>query len=133
MFLKIDGIDGGSTAKGHEGYINVMSFSWGAERPDGMDFSNFNFTQDVDKATPKLWAAMIEDKAFAWVAFIVRKEEKGQNFYYVKMTDVLVSSIHDGGHVQGGVPNANISLNFSELQDMWFKTPSGQKISVFGQ
>src|SRR5688572_5444962 len=133
MFLKIDGVDGGSFEKGHEGSINLMSFSWGATRPDGIDFEDFHFIQDVDKATPKLWAAMLQDQMFAWVEFIARRSDKGaaQNFYYVKMTDVLVSSIRDGGGTQGGLPNASISLNFSKLQDMWFKTPSGKKISIF--
>ncbi|MDR2483780.1 MAG: type VI secretion system tube protein Hcp [Treponema sp.] len=63
-FLKLDGIDGQSLDKGHDKWIDVISFSHGtkqnvsiqrgAEVAGRGEFLPFTFTHALDKATPKL-------------------------------------------------------------------------------
>ncbi|MDR2105471.1 MAG: type VI secretion system tube protein Hcp [Deferribacteraceae bacterium] len=64
-FLKIDGIEGQSADKGHEKWVELISFSHGSQQNisiqrGGTDvmgrgqFLPFTFVHAVDKATPKL-------------------------------------------------------------------------------
>jgi type VI secretion system Hcp family effector len=63
-FLKLDGIDGQSLDKGHDKWIDVISFSHGAKQNVSIqrgaevvgrgEFLPFSFTHAVDKATPKI-------------------------------------------------------------------------------
>jgi type VI secretion system secreted protein Hcp len=63
-FLKLDGIDGQSNDKGHDKWIELISFSHGSHQNVSIErggdvagrgqFLPFAFTHAVDKATPKL-------------------------------------------------------------------------------
>jgi type VI protein secretion system component Hcp len=59
-FLKLDGIQGESTVKGHEGEIELDSFSFGLTNPGGGGrpvFQDFHFTSKVGKQSPQLFLA----------------------------------------------------------------------------
>jgi type VI secretion system secreted protein Hcp len=60
VFLKLDGIQGESTVKGHEGEIELDSFSFGLTNPAAGGrpvFQDFRFTSKVGKHTPQLFLA----------------------------------------------------------------------------
>jgi type VI protein secretion system component Hcp len=58
-FLKIDGIDGESTDDKHKGWIDVVSWSWGAQQPSARgsgkcSMQDFHFVMRSNKASPVL-------------------------------------------------------------------------------
>lgn len=67
-FLEIDDIEGDSTKKGHEGWIDLLGVSWGVTasvsstpRPGEAPppkFEDLRWTQRPDKSTPRLFAAI---------------------------------------------------------------------------
>ena len=55
MFLKIDGLMGGSVDAKHAGEIDILSFSWGIHKTGSRPtFEDFQFTMRPDKALPGL-------------------------------------------------------------------------------
>jgi type VI secretion system secreted protein Hcp len=66
MFLKIDGIDGGSTDHKHKEQIEVLSYSWGLTQTLGsgggggagkVNVSDFSIVKQIDASSPKLMEA----------------------------------------------------------------------------
>jgi type VI protein secretion system component Hcp len=58
-FLKFDGVDGESTDDKHKGWIELQSFSWGANQPSARgsgkcSMQDFHFVKRADKASPTL-------------------------------------------------------------------------------
>ena len=127
-FLKIDGIDGESTAKKHEGEIEVLSFSWNIKNTSTPNsgggggsgkavLSDFNIVKHVDKASPALMVAVCTGKRIDDALFTVEQARGGRGgeaFLKIKLTDVLISSYQTGG---GGndVPTDQVSLNFVKI------------------
>jgi type VI secretion system secreted protein Hcp len=119
VFMKIDAIHGESTDDKHRDWIEVLSFSWGAEALSGgsnVAAQDFNFVLKVDKSSPLLFkyfstAAKIDSAIIA-----VRKAGKGQQevFMEYKLTSVIISSFSpatrgqssSATHLTGGVPSA---------------------------
>lgn len=71
-FLKLDGINGESTARGHEGEIELDSWSFGASNvghaggggggEGKVVFQDFHFTSKVGKHTPQLFQHLVTSK-----------------------------------------------------------------------
>jgi type VI secretion system secreted protein Hcp len=127
-FLKIDGIDGESTAKKHEGEIEVLSFSWNISNTSTGSTgggggagkavpSDFNIVKHIDKASPALIVAVCSGEHIRDATFTVeqpRAGKAGEAFLKIKLTDVLISSYQTGG---GGndLPTDQVSLNFAKI------------------
>jgi type VI secretion system secreted protein Hcp len=128
-FLKLDDCPGESADSKHKGEIDVESWSWGISQ--GGSFGSgggggagkavaqdFHFVMKISKATPKLMEACTTGKHIPNGVLTCRKAGGGQQeFLVVKFTDLLVSSIQDGG--SGGsdvLPMQQISLNFAEVK-----------------
>lgn len=129
FFLKLTGIDGESLDDKHKGEIEIESFGWGVNQ-SGLghsgggsgggkaSFQDLHFTTSVSKASPKLAIACALGEHIKEGKLTVRKAGKEQQEYYtVKLTDVLVSSYQSSGHGGGGiVPNDQFSLNFAKIE-----------------
>lgn len=127
-FLKIDGIDGESTDSKHKNSIDVQSWSWGetntgdAANRGGMgagkvSMQDFHFVMHVNKATPKLMEACASGQHIKTAELTCRKAGKEQQEYYkIKLSDLIVSSYQGGGSQGEVVPVDQISLNFSKLE-----------------
>ena len=75
-FLKIEGVEGESTRDGHEGEIEILSFSWGVSNPGAIEtigggsgagkvtLSDFTVAKRSDKASPKLFRAAVREDIF---------------------------------------------------------------------
>jgi type VI secretion system secreted protein Hcp len=127
-FLKLDGIEGESTAKKHEGEIEVLSFSWnirntitgntgGGGGAGKAVPSDFNIVKHIDKASPAIMVAVCTGEHIRDATFTVEQARGGRGgeaFLKIKLTDVLISSYQTGG---GGndVPTDQVSLNFVKL------------------
>jgi type VI secretion system secreted protein Hcp len=134
IYMKVEGIDGAVTEKGHEKWIALDSTSMGAARavasPTGvsakrdvtdLSFSEIQISKSYDAASPKL---------FSWVA---AKEGKKVEFHFTSgsdvtteiiLQDVLASSysFSSGGE---GKPSESMSLNYTKIEIK--HTPADQK------
>ena len=128
-FLKIDGIEGESQDSKHKNEIEIESFSWGesnigtASHGGGMgagrvQMQDFNFTMQVNKASPKLFLSCARGDHIKSAILTCRKAGKEQQEYLkVTFSDILVSSFQTGGSGGGGVtPMDQIALNFTKVE-----------------
>jgi type VI secretion system secreted protein Hcp len=138
-FLKIDGIDGESFQKGHEKEIEVDSFSWGAGNAAAaatgggraigkVQFKAFNFGAISSKASPPMLLAVTTGRHIKFALLTGQRpseEGTGQDFYKIKLTDVLVSSYEGSAassladnqeNVNNNQPMDQVSLNFAKIE-----------------
>ena len=138
-FLKLDGIAGESKDSKHKDEIELASFSWGAAHATGpgsgagagagkVAIQDFHFVMRTSKASPKLFLACASGQHLKSAVLTARKAGKDQQeFYVVKLTDVLVSSYQIGGVEDGDVPTETVSLNFTKIELQYKpQSPSGQ-------
>lgn len=127
-FLKIDGIDGESQQKSHEGEIEIDSFSWsesnegssavGGGRGAGkVSMADFSFSMTVNKASPKLFLYCATGKNIPEISLTCR-EQGGEQEEYLKMkfTDSIVSSFQTGGSEGIVKPLDQVSINFTKIE-----------------
>lgn len=104
-FLKIAGVEGESTDKDHDGWIDVLSYSsssiqprsavTGTSRDQGsVSMSDFTVTKELDKATPKLNEALAKGTIIPKVELELSGSRQS-TIYTLK--DVVVSSITKSG------------------------------------
>jgi type VI secretion system secreted protein Hcp len=127
-FLKLDGITGESTALAFEGQIDIESFSWGisnSARAVGsaaggagagkVTFQDLHLTSSVSKASPQLMLACANGHHLkdATLTGILNGKSQ-QDFFTIKMTEVVVSSYQTGG--SGESPEDQFTLNFAKVE-----------------
>ena len=103
FFLKLEGIDGQSSDKGHANWIEVFSIDHGAMQNVTMQrgadvagrgqFLPFKFTHAVDKATPKLQQFCMNGQKIAKAEFASCRAIAGVQVpvYEIKMENVKVA------------------------------------------
>lgn len=137
LYLKIEGVDGDSTTRGHEKEIVIDSYQWGDGEPaiqtqvsptgggggvGRATINPFHFKKLVDKASPQLLKACASGKHFPKATLSVRKAGSGQQDYLVyELKDILVSSYQTAGQSQ---PTDEFSLTFDEAKMIF----SSQKV-----
>jgi type VI secretion system secreted protein Hcp len=126
--LKINGVDGESKISGHEDEIDVLAWSWGMSQSGTMhvgggggagkvDVQDISLTKYVDKATPTLIKMCCNGKHFDEVLLTARKAgEEALEYFKIKMTAVLVTSINTGGSGGEDRLTENVSLNFAKYE-----------------
>ena len=126
MFLKLDGVAGESTHKGHKDEIEVLSFSWGVSHPVPVanrdrrragraQASDITFMMAVSKASPTLMLACATGRHLKQGLFVIEKAgETPFAFYKVTVTDILVSSYQTSGSSE--LPMDSFSLNVRTLR-----------------
>lgn len=127
ILLKIEGVDGESVIKDHEGEIDLLSWSWGMSQSgtmhDGMgggagkvNVQDISLTKYVDKSSPNLIRACCNGEHFAEAKLLVRKAGKDPlNYYHITMSPVLVTSVSTGGSGGDDRLTENVSLNFAKV------------------
>ena len=124
MFLKISGIDGESNSHKHKDEIELFSWSWGLSQTlsgggggaGKVQAGDFTVVKFVDKASPLLMEACCTGKHIPDVTLTLSNKGSQQDFYKIKLEDVLISSYQTGGGSTGGaVPTDQVSFNFSRM------------------
>jgi type VI secretion system secreted protein Hcp len=130
-FLKLDGITGDSTVKGHEGEINVDSFSWGVSNSSSIgsgaggagtgkaQFQDFHLTMATSKASPDLFKKCVTGSHFQKAVLTCRKaggESQGQDFLKFTLSDALISSYAISGDNSVVAPTDAVSLAFAKVE-----------------
>jgi type VI secretion system secreted protein Hcp len=126
MFIKIDGIIGDSRDHKHKGEIELLSFSWGlanqtsntgggggSGKPVVQDFS---IVKEMSSSSPALMEKCCTGEHISSATITLVNKETKEEFYKIKLTDVLISSYQTGGSGGGGaVPMDQVSFNFSSV------------------
>jgi type VI secretion system secreted protein Hcp len=129
-FLKIEGVDGESQAKGHEAWIEVTDWSWsesqsathavgGGDGAGRVSMQDFNFHMYHCKASPKLMEACASGQHFGSATLVGRKPTGDHQsvFLTFKYSGVLVSSYSTGGgNGDNKLPVDEIALNFAKIE-----------------
>jgi type VI secretion system secreted protein Hcp len=137
MFLKCGDIKGESQGSGHEGEIDVFSFSWGVSQSatstgggDGKTtVQDLSVTKFVDLATPGLMLACCKGLGIPEVVLTVSKAG-GTPFQFLKitMTNCIISSVSNGGGGGEDRFTENVSINFAKVKtDYDAPDPKGGK------
>jgi type VI secretion system secreted protein Hcp len=144
-FLKIEGIKGESTDKGHPDEIEISSFSWGVTNTGSASSGggggagkavaqDFQFTSGLSKASPSLMLACATGRHFQTATLTCRKAG-GSNeveFLKIKLSDVIVSSYQTGGEAGGDadVPTDQFSLNFAKIDFLYTQPRTGETVET---
>jgi type VI secretion system secreted protein Hcp len=127
ILLKIEGMDGESLIKDHEGEIDVLAWSWGMSQSGTMhggggggagrvNIQDISFTKYVDKTTPNLMRACCNGEHFSEAVLVVRKAGKDPlDYMKVTMSPVLVTSVSTGGSGGEDRLTENVTLNFAKM------------------
>ena len=116
IFLKFDGIDGESTAQGHEKWIDVDSYSFnGSSFCCGFTsfFPGVNIGKHLDVATPKLFQDMATSAQIPSATLDVINDSPGpQPLFEYFFGGVTINSQNFTGDAKGSAVEA-ITFNFS--------------------
>jgi type VI secretion system secreted protein Hcp len=140
-FLQIDGIKGESQARGHKGEIEILSFSWGVSNAGAktgggggagkVQMSDFSIIKYMDSSSPQLFEACCSGQPIQNASLTIARKAGGgqQEFFKIKLTDVLISSVSPGGATGGNTePLEQISFNFARV-DISAADRNGQFVS----
>jgi type VI secretion system secreted protein Hcp len=136
MFLKLGDISGDSadgvkappSKKEHKGEIDVLAWSWGMSQSASTHYGagggqgkvnvqDLSITKRIDKSSPNLAKFCCLGKHFDTAVLTVRKAgELPIEYYTIKMTQVLISSVQTGGSSGGDMLTEQISLNFATFE-----------------
>ena len=138
LFLQLDPIKGESTDAKHKDQIDVLSWSWGLTQSGSfhsgtgggagkVSVQDLSFTHYIDKASTDLLQACTTGQHINKGTLTVRKAGGKDALEYLKVTleDVLVTSVHNGGHSGDERIMENVSLNFRKFKVEY--TPQTEK------
>ena len=125
--LEIEGIPGESVDALHPRTIEIQSFSLGASNPalvstgggassGKVSFSDISFSKSLDKSSPLLYLHCAQGKHIPQATLYLRQSgaDKPAEYYVIKLTDVLVTSVQTSGG--GDRPMESLSLNFAKIE-----------------
>lgn len=131
FYLKLDQVDGESMKAGHENWIEIESWSFGASNfgtagigsgqsgAARVAMQDFTFSKYTDKSSPKLIQSMFEGKMVPTAQLVGRraglKDGKAAKYMVWDMKNVVVSSHALSGSGGGGIPTESFSLRFEEV------------------
>jgi type VI secretion system secreted protein Hcp len=134
MFLKIEGIEGESTAAGdgHEDWIVIESFGWGgsnsgsatgrSRQRGGTTFSDVSVVKTVDGASPKLYLACAQGKHFPKAEIhLVSSGDARVPYMIYELENVMITSVSVSHSAGGDVPVEEVTLNYGKIH--WEYTP----------
>lgn len=128
MFLKLNGVEGGSRDDTHKKEIDVLSWSWDMQQSgtthmgEGggsgkVSVGDISFSKYVDESTNKLIQFCCSGKHIDEGVLVVRKAgESPVEYMKIIMKQILISSYNTGGDSDSSDRVLeNISLNFAEV------------------
>ena len=143
FLLVLDGILGESVDAKYPGAIEVQSFGFGVSNSGKIvgggggagkaSFSDISFAKLLDKASPQLYLHAASGRHIRTATLYVRKAggDKPLEYYVVKLTDVLVTSVQTSGSTGSGVPMESFSLNYKKIEFIYtMQKPDGSTETV---
>ncbi|BDC48260.1 type VI secretion protein [Bryobacterales bacterium F-183] len=127
--LKINGIDGESSQKGHEKWMELQSWSWGETNSGSsgtgsgagagkVSMQDFSFVISYGISSPKLFLACASGEHIKDAELHIRKAGGDQQVFVTwKFYDVLISSYNTSGSGHGApLPTDSVSFNFTKIE-----------------
>jgi type VI secretion system secreted protein Hcp len=132
VYIKIDSITGGSTATGHIGELEVLSWSHGFVQPTSPTRStagagtveqathqNFNFTKYLDPSSTALLKANWSGKQIATACVTCYRSDGAVDnapvkYLQVDMTNLIISNYSISGGM-GDIPVENVALDYDSV------------------
>ena len=109
IYLKIDGITGESNDSAHDGWVDCLTFNWGANQPGNMSvgggggagkvsYKDLTVQAYIDKATPAIMKYCSNGKHITKVELSLCKAGGTQIEYSrIVLEDVLITSVNFNG------------------------------------
>jgi len=124
-YIELAGVQGESHDPAHTGWIDVLSFSWGASHSSStgagsgagkVSFNDLRIVKEIDKSSPQSFLNAAEGKyILSGVLELVRPD--GQVFMDYKLTNVIVSAVQIlGGTSSSDRPMEQVTLNFTKIE-----------------
>jgi type VI secretion system secreted protein Hcp len=127
-YLYIEGIPGGSTEAGHEGWIEVISFSHGlyypyespTTRSDTHVHNSITITKSFDKSSPMLYQTLANGQVISSVNITWFSIEEGagtENKYFtIVLEDAIITSVQAyDPPVADVLPIEEVSFNYHHI------------------
>jgi type VI secretion system secreted protein Hcp len=109
-YVKVDGVDGNSTDKGHKGWIEFLKFNHsisqatsarsvsGHGATERANVDDFTITKALDKTSPKLYLMCCKGQRIPSVTVEIARAS-GDSATYMKWVfkDVIISGVHPEG------------------------------------
>ena len=131
-YLKIDGIDGESTAAGYEKWIQLVEYHSGIRQHGGgsasgtathsggrADFDPFVVTKLIDKSSPKLALYCASSDTIKTVTMAICKSSQGKKkFMEYKLTNAAIMQTSASGLSKGSEekPTETVSFRFDKIE-----------------
>jgi type VI secretion system secreted protein Hcp len=128
MFIKLETIKGESMDNAHKGEIDVLSWSWGAGAPANehaptaaamvrsapLRLDQISITKHIDAASASLIQVATSGKHIPQAVITVRKPGSNPvDVLVIKLKDVVISSIQEGGTGSNDVLTESITFSFA--------------------
>jgi type VI secretion system secreted protein Hcp len=122
MYLKIPGVTGGSTDEGHVGNLDILAWSWGLSAtgsalsgPGKGSWQDMSVTSYVDTATSQLMLSLMRGSKFLSMTLSIVSDSTPAPMDSYVMSNVLVTSVSDGGSGGEDRLTCNYSFSFSKV------------------
>lgn len=138
MFLKLDGVDGESSATGHKGEIQIDGFQLGLLSPrdsitnqakGARRWSHLSIRANIDMSTPLLFMKLANNAKIPKAVLTCRKAGKEQFEYFkVTLSEVMVVKVQAGSlEASGGdvIPRCDFDLAFGKIEIIGSPQTSG--------
>jgi len=129
IYLQLKGIDGESTDKDHQKWMEIESFSWGLHQSASSrvstaggatsaraDFGDLSIVKMLDSASPNLCLACASGQHIDEVTLDLMRAAGDSKVKYmeIKLKDAIISAVSIGG---GGnsIPVETLSLNYGQI------------------
>ncbi len=131
IYMKIDGIDGHATAKGHENWIEIDSVDFNVQRnintkPGGISdrettvpsVGEIVITKTMDKASPHLFSESCVGKAKNVQIDVCQTSDQPDPYMTYKLNNVLLSNytVSAADRVEKSAPKETVNLNFDKIE-----------------
>ncbi len=138
-YLTVEGVSGESERSGHEGEIELRSFSFGASNPSSIgtgggggigtvNIHQFNFNKKTDAASAELFKHCCAGKHFPTGKVTLYKAGGvgGPVDYLIfEFTELYVDEIQWVGSEGAGIPEENVSFSFATIVVTYNQQDSG--------
>jgi type VI secretion system secreted protein Hcp len=120
-YMKIAGIKGESTDKGHKDQIDILSWSWGESQREAVSgmasrkrqHKPLEVTKRIDKSSPMLQQANADGSAIPSMTVYLPKQGGANTGYLTyELKNVMVTSYQTSSGSSGAIPTETISLNY---------------------
>ena len=124
-FLKLDGIEGESTATGYEKQITLLSFSWGGSQTTSVagtggsgagkvDLSDLSIMKYYDKASVKMFESMLKGNHIKTGVMSAQKAGGKGPYLKISLGELFVTSLQDSASSE--IPTESVSFSYNTIK-----------------